>query len=81
MKHAADRILQDALGLSDEERAEIAARLIESLDTDVNVDADALEEAWATEIERRCAALDAGTTGTSAWDDVRRQIEADLKRK
>ncbi len=81
MTNAADRILQDALGLSDKERAEIAARLIESLDADVGADVEGIEEAWAAEIERRCAALDAGKTGTTAWDEVRRQIEADLKRR
>ena len=81
MTNAADRILQDALGLSDKERAEIAARLIESLDADVGADTEGVEEAWAAEIERRCAALDAGTSGTTAWDDVRRQIETDLKRR
>ena len=81
MTNAANRILHDALGLSDKERAEIAARLIESLDSETGADVEEIEEAWATEIERRCAELDAGTSGTTAWDDVRRQIEADLKRR
>jgi len=81
VSNAADRILHDALGLSDKERAEIAARLIESLDADTGADADEIEEAWAVEIERRCAKLDAGTSGTSAWDDVRRKIEADIRRR
>jgi endogenous inhibitor of DNA gyrase (YacG/DUF329 family) len=30
---------------------------------------------------RRCAALDAGTTGTTDWADVRRQIKAEILRK
>lgn len=76
----AKRILQEALNLSEQERAEIAARLIESLDAR-DRDAAGVEEAWAAEIERRCAALDAGTTGTTDWDDVRRQIEAEILRK
>ena len=80
MLTTADRILQDALSLSEQERAEIAARLIESLDAQ-DSDAAGVEEAWAAEIERRCAALDAGTTGTTAWDDVRRQIEAEILRR
>lgn len=80
MTTAARRILQDALGLSEQERAEIAVRLIESLDAR-DSDAAGVEEAWAAEIERRCAALDAGTTGTTAWDDVRRQIEAEILRR
>jgi putative addiction module component (TIGR02574 family) len=77
----ADRVLRDALGLSEQERAEIAARLIESLDVVRDGDAAAVEEAWAAEIERRCAALDAGTTSTTDWQDVRRQIEAEILRK
>ena len=72
--------MQDALGLPEQERAEIAARLIESLDAR-DSDAAGVEEAWAVEIERRCAALDTGTTGTTAWDDVRRQIETDILRR
>ena len=50
-------ILQDALALPEDQRAELATRLLQSLDRDVEPDA---EEAWAVEIERRCATLDAG---------------------
>lgn len=81
MTATADRVLQDALGLSEQERAEIAARLIESLDAAHDGEAAAVEEAWAAEIERRCAALDAGTTGTTDWKDVQRQIKAEILRK
>ena len=81
MTATADRVLQDALGLSEQERAEIAARLIESLDVARDGEAAEVEEAWAAEIERRCAALDAGTTGTTDWQDVRRQIKAEILRK
>jgi len=81
MTATADRVLQDALGLSEQERAEIAARLIESLDAARDGEAAEIEAAWAAEIERRCAALDAGTTGTTDWEDVRRQIKAEILRK
>lgn len=74
----ADRILQDALSLSAQDKAEIAARLLESLEEPHDGDAVDVEEAWATEIERRCAALDAGTTGTTDWEEVRREIEAEI---
>jgi putative addiction module component (TIGR02574 family) len=40
-----------------------------------------IEAAWAAEIERRCAALDAGTTGTTGWDELRRQIRAEILHK
>ena len=80
MTTTARRLLQDVLALSEQERAEIAARLIESLEAGAS-DPAGVEEAWAAEIERRCAALDAGTTGTTAWGDVRRQIEAEILRR
>ena len=75
------RVLQDALALSEQERAEIAARLIQSLDVVAEGEAAEVEAAWAAEIERRCSALDAGTTGTTDWEDVRRQIKAEILRK
>jgi len=78
MSAASHKILLDVLGLPDEERAEIAARLIESLDESPEVGVD---EAWASEIERRCEMLDAGQAVTSDWKDVRRRIEAQLVKK
>jgi putative addiction module component (TIGR02574 family) len=73
-----ERILQDALALPDAQRAELATRLLQSLDRVVDPDA---EEAWAIEIERRCAALNAGEAVTSDWSDVRRRIEKELLSK
>ncbi len=73
-----ERILQDALALPDDQRAELATRLLQSLDRVVDPDA---EEAWAIEIERRCAALDAGEAVTVDWHDVRRRIEKELLSK
>ena len=78
MSIVTERILQDALALPDDQRAELATRLIQSLDQDVDPDA---EEAWAVEIERRCAALDAGEAVTADWHDVRRRIEKELLSK
>ena len=49
--------------------------LLESLDPEAQQDVD---EAWAAEIERRCAAVDAGTMATSDWKDVRARIERDI---
>jgi putative addiction module component (TIGR02574 family) len=80
MNATGQKVLQDALALSDRERAEIATRLIESLDSS-DAGEDSVEEAWAMEIERRCEALDAGTTGTTDWAEVRRRIETEILRK
>ena len=78
MSTVGEKILQDALNLPEEERAEVAARLIESLEDPMDPD---LDEAWAAEIERRCVALDAGEAVTSDWEEVRRRIEAELLKK
>lgn len=68
-------LLEQALRLPEHERAKIAARLLESLDAETQSDVDA---AWAAEIERRCAAVDAGTLATSDWKDVRARIEREI---
>jgi putative addiction module component (TIGR02574 family) len=75
MTSTTKRLLDEALDLPDGERAELAARLIESLDAPVDDDVDA---AWAAEIERRCAALDSGDAVTSDWSDVRDRIEREI---
>jgi len=68
-------LLEQALSLPERDRAEIATRLLESLDPETQQDVD---EAWAAEIERRCSAVDAGMLGTSDWKDVRVRIERDI---
>jgi putative addiction module component (TIGR02574 family) len=68
-------LLEQALSLPEHERAKLASRLLESLDDESQADVDA---AWAAEIERRCAAVDAGTLSTSDWKDVRARIERDV---
>jgi putative addiction module component (TIGR02574 family) len=65
------QVLLDALQLSDEERAAIAGELIESLDTEVDADAEA---AWAAEIHRRTNDLRAGHARTVPWAEARRRI-------
>jgi putative addiction module component (TIGR02574 family) len=70
----AEEFLAAALRLSVHERAEIAARLIESLD-EVEDDVD---EAWAREIDRRCAALDSGEAVTTDWNEFRARVELDI---
>jgi len=77
MSTVGEKILQDALNLPTEERAEVAARLIESLEEARDPDIDA---AWAAEVERRCKAIDAGEAVASDWEDVRRRIEAELRK-
>jgi putative addiction module component (TIGR02574 family) len=67
--------LDVALELPERARAEIAARLLESLDEPAE---GGVDEAWADEIARRCAALDSGEAVTSDWNDFRARVERDI---
>jgi putative addiction module component (TIGR02574 family) len=73
MTPAAIRLLRRALSLRKADRAALAAALIESLDGTADPDADA---AWADEIRRRVAALDAGAP-TVSWPEARAAILRD----
>jgi hypothetical protein len=66
------QLLAEALRLSEEERA-AAGELIESLETEVDADAEA---AWAAEIRARLERVDAGSARTIPWSEARRRIHA-----
>ena len=73
----AKQLLAEALRLSDEERAALAGELIQSLDSDVDAEAEA---AWSEEIRARLDRLDAGTAKTIPWSEARRRIHAAARR-
>jgi putative addiction module component (TIGR02574 family) len=66
-----DKLFQEALELEQRDRAELAKRLIDSLDPKTEQD---VEEAWMREIDRRTAELDAGTVQTIPWNTVRARL-------
>ena len=67
------QLLVEALRLSEEERAALAGELLESLDSEVDPDAEA---AWASEIRARVGEIEAGTAKTVPWVEARRRIHA-----
>jgi putative addiction module component (TIGR02574 family) len=67
-------LLNDALRLPDEQRAALAAVLIESLDDGVDEDAEA---AWSIEIARRLRDVQSGHVKTIPWTQARQVIAAD----
>ena len=69
----AKQLLVEALRLSDEERAALAGELIQSLEREVDSDAEA---AWSAEIRARLERMDAGTARTIPWAEARRRIHA-----
>ena len=68
-------LLKKALSLPEEERAELAVSLLESLDATVDERAD---EAWEKEIARRIADVDSGKAKTVPWEAVRGKISSRL---
>ena len=71
MKRDASDILRDALELPPAARAALAGTLIDSIDGEID---EGVEQAWATEIERRLADVDSGRVTPIPWADARRRL-------
>jgi putative addiction module component (TIGR02574 family) len=72
----ADKLRDEALALSTEQRAELARALLESLHEEADPDAEA---AWISELDRRAQAVADGTARLVDWNDARERITAKLK--
>jgi len=75
MARGGKKLLHEALELPIEERAELAAELIASLDGPADAD---VEAAWAAEIERRAARALSGESQGTAWEEVRDRIKREI---
>lgn len=71
MTKAATKILTEALALTPEERMDLAAELLASVDGPADPD---WEEAWQAELDRRAAASDASNTPPAEWSEVRARV-------
>ena len=71
MKQDPNHLLKEALKLPPEARAALAGSLLDSLDQEVDEDAEA---AWHTEIDRRLKELDSGEVKPIPWSEARRKI-------
>lgn len=74
MARGTRELLAEALELPLDERAKMAADLLESLD---EAESD-VETAWAREIERRVAAARAGELASTDWRTVLDRVERDV---
>jgi len=75
MTQAAHSILKNALSLSESDRALLAGVLLESLESDHDVD---VEKAWLEEVNRRVADLDAGSATTIPLEQVISQLRQSI---
>jgi putative addiction module component (TIGR02574 family) len=75
MPKGVQSVFAEALRLEPQTRAELAAELLDSLDGPADPDAGA---AWDVEIERRIAAIEAGTGRLEPWATAKRRIEKEI---
>ena len=75
MSRNVSELFQEATQLSENERAELAGLLLESLEAEPD---EGVEAAWAEEIERRVRQIDSGEVKTIPWEEVRAQLHARL---
>jgi putative addiction module component (TIGR02574 family) len=74
MTSQAQELLHAALELPVSDRADVAAELLASLDEPADVDRQAVEEAWAREIERRARRVLADESAGEPWSEVRARL-------
>ena len=72
-----DELLSDVLKLPVEERAELAHKLLLSLEEEEA----GVEPSWAEELERRAQEVIDGSVKTVPWPEVEARINARLKRR
>ena len=75
MATTTEDLYQQALDLTDEERAALAGLLLESLDAQTDT---GVEAAWLKEIERRMAELDSGAAEGIPWETVKERLLRNL---
>jgi len=78
MRRHAETVLQEALTLPEQDRAEIAGALLESLGPEPEADVEAV---WRQEVAARVAALDAGEVETTPWGEIRDRFLARLSER
>lgn len=67
MNRTVPELFDAALALDEDDRATLVAKLVESLDGELDTDAEA---AWAAEIERRLAKIEAGQAKWLSKDEA-----------
>lgn len=69
-----DEVVDQAMRMSPEDRAQVVQRLIRSLE---DVEDLQVEAAWQQEAQRRAGELVSGAARPVKWEDVRRKLRKD----
>ena len=72
-----ETIKKQALELSEEERAELAHLLIDSLNPEAEFET---EEAWSKELKKRIDRYEQGASSTKSWSEVKKKAQALLNK-
>lgn len=78
MSSESETILREALALQDNERADLAAHLLASLDPPTVDDPTTIDEVWAAELERRARKIVSGEVPVEDWAAVRDRVADQL---
>ena len=73
-----EKLFREASDLPESDRAELAGRLLDSLESERD---EGVEAAWAEEIERRIRQIDSGEVKTIPWEEVRAKLYARINDK
>jgi putative addiction module component (TIGR02574 family) len=71
-----ETLLREVLKLPPEERAEVAAALLASLESVPATEADEIGREWGAEIERRASRVLAGESPGVPWEEVKRNVRS-----
>ena len=80
MTSRAQELLREVLSLPAQDRADVAAELIASLEEQPDRFGD-VEAEWAAEITRRAERVLSDESTGIAWDEVRRRAEEEMRRR
>jgi len=78
MSSVAEKLISEAMSLSEDERLEMAAELIASVDGPPDADWEAV---WLAELDRRRDAATARGETAAEWSDVRARLLRGLGRR
>ena len=78
MGNDARTLRTEAFELAADDRAELAAELLASLDEPTSDSPEEVDRLWAAEIERRSNRVLSGESPGEPWDEARQRIESDL---
>ena len=76
-----EALLQEVLKLPVDERADVAAELLASLESLPTAEAGEIEQEWGAEIERRARRVLAGESPGVPWEEVKRSVRSSLTKR